>query len=158
TQMTASGTGFGVIGTGDGNAHLVPDILSRLVALRGRDPGAPAPLALGNLDTRRDYLSVEDAAEGLFAMLRRPHDAPVDVYNLCSGQEHRVADIAEKVAAAIPIPITIRHDPALARRFDRPSQLGDPSKSWRRLAWRATTPLDLVIAEMVAADPRFAPA
>ncbi len=149
---------FNVIGAGDTNAHLVPDLLSRLVGRRSGDHGGPVPLALGNRDSRRDYLSVEDAADGLFAMLQRRSDEPVDVYNLCSGHEHRVADIAEKVAAAIKVPITLGHDPTLVRRFDRPSQLGDPAKSWARLAWRATTPLDRVIAEMIAADPRFAAA
>jgi len=149
---------FNVIGTGDANAHLLPDLLGRLAAHKGGTGGDPLPLALGNRDSRRDYLGVEDVAEGLAAMMDCETGEPVEAFNLCGGRDLRVSEIAEMAAAAANIPIRLTHDPALARAFDRPSQLGDPAKSWRRLGWRAKTPIPEVVAEMVAADPRFSAA
>ncbi len=93
----------------------------------------PVPLTLGALTPRRDYLSVEDAARGVLALLTDADESPLEAYNLCSGSEVSVAELAERLAALLGVRITPVSDPRLVRRIDRPSQWGDPTKARERL-------------------------
>ena len=60
---------FNVIGPGETNPHLVPEILAQ--AADGDE------LRLGNLDSRRDYVYVDDVAAGLQALAG--HSATVNL-------------------------------------------------------------------------------
>lgn len=137
---------FNVIGPGDPNGHLIPDILNRL-------DGAAAgnvTLALGNLTTRRDFVDVDDMAAGLAALAACPARG-VEVFNLCSGRDYTSADIARLLAAELGVAVDIVSDPALCRRVDRPSQLGNPAKALAALGWRTERPLAHSVAAIVRA-------
>jgi UDP-glucose 4-epimerase len=137
---------FNVLAGDDPNAHLLPDMLKQLQVA----PGETALLRLGNLLPRRDYLHADEVAEGLVAVLLDRRPDPFDVFNLCSGQEHSVAAVAEQLAACLGRSIRIEVDEARRRRSDRPSQLGDPSKTAQLLGWRAQLPLRLALERLVA--------
>lgn len=137
---------FNVIGPGDPNGHLIPDILGRL---HGAGPG-PVRLALGNLTTRRDFVDVGDMAAGLAALTAHPVRG-VGVFNLCSGRDHTSADIARLLAAELGVEVDIVSDPALCRRIDRPRQLGNPAKTAAALGWRTERPLQHSVAAIVEA-------
>ncbi len=51
---------FNVIGPGETNPHVLPEIVAQLKAGRTR-------LQLGNLDAKRDYVHVQDVARGFGA-------------------------------------------------------------------------------------------
>ncbi|HLO78610.1 MAG TPA: NAD-dependent epimerase/dehydratase family protein, partial [Magnetospirillum sp.] len=87
---------FNLIGPNDPNGHLIPDILGRLSSAGA----APVRLRLGNLETRRDFVDVNDAAEAFAALLDRApwRPAGTDTFNICSGREYTVPDIALKLA------------------------------------------------------------
>ncbi|MBK1663178.1 UDP-glucose 4-epimerase [Rhodospirillum rubrum] len=148
---------FNVIGPGDPNGHLIPEVLDRLAgAARTASAGDPIVLRLGHLDHRRDYIALEDAAEGLIALLGDADPAPFSIDNLCSGHELGVEDLVTRLADLLGLRITCLSDPALRRANDRPSQLGAPERAWRRLGWRVRQPVDSALAEIAAADGRFA--
>ncbi|MBD4710892.1 NAD-dependent epimerase/dehydratase family protein [Xanthomonas citri pv. citri] len=125
---------FNTIAHDDPNAHLIPDVLAQLAA----DPAATPTLRLGNLQPCRDYLHADDAAAGLIALLddARP-DPAFDVFNLCSGVEHSVAELVEQIGAVLGRSPRLEVDPQRQRRIDRLHQLGDPGKAARVLGWRA---------------------
>lgn len=131
---------FNVVGPGDPNGHLIPDILGRLSSAGT----SPARLRLGNIESRRDLVDVQDAAGCLLALVERgPWRAgETDVFNICSGTEYTVPDIVRRLAACLDVEAMIFTDPTLRRAIDRPSQLGDPTKTMRELGWRAQRSLD----------------
>lgn len=141
---------FNVVGPDDPNAHLIPDLIDRLLPHLDSMAG-PIPLPLGALTPRRDYLGVEDAARGLQALIDDPDETPLDTYNLCSGSEVGVAELAGKIAALMGVKIAPVSDPALVRRIDRPSQWGDPTKARERLGFTVNTPLDDVLRALCQA-------
>lgn len=143
---------FNVIGPGDPNGHLVPDILGRLAAI---DIGSTGCLRLGGLDRRRDYIDVEDAADGIVALIANADAAPISVYNLCSGIETSVQQMAEKLARTTGRQIVCESDPTLVRRQDRPSQLGSFARAASCLGWRPASTLDDTLKRIVAIDGRF---
>ncbi len=137
---------FNTLAGDDPNAHLLPDMLRQLHAAAGD----AALLRLGNLLPRRDYLHADEVAEGLVALLLDGRPEPFDIFNLCSGQEHSVAAVAEELAACLGRSVRIEMDEARRRPSDRPSQLGDPSKAERLLRWRAQLPLQQALARLLA--------
>jgi UDP-glucose 4-epimerase len=105
---------FNVIGPGETNPHLVPAIIRQIS--RGE-----RQVRLGNLFPKRDYIHVEDAAEGFRRLARAVGDrsAPL-ISNLGTGHSHGVREIVEKIADAAGVQLEIEQDPARVRSNDRP--------------------------------------
>lgn len=136
---------FNALAGDDPNAHLLPDMLAQFQAA----PSGTVVLRLGNLQPRRDYLHADEVADGLVAILLDDRLDPFDVFNLCSGQEHSVAAVAEELAACLGRSVRIEMDEARRRPSDRLSQLGDPAKAARLLGWRAQLPLRLALERLL---------
>lgn len=122
---------FNTIGHDDPNAHLIPDILRQL------GDANSMRIALGNLAPRRDYLHADDVAAGLIALVQDTRDElSFDALNLCSGIEHSVEQLVQRIASLLGRAVAISVDASRQRSVDRPSQLGDPSHTWATLGWR----------------------
>jgi UDP-glucose 4-epimerase len=105
---------FNVIGPGETNPHLVPAIIRQIS--RGE-----RKVKLGNLFPKRDYIYVEDAAEGFLRLARVAHKQPTPlVSNLGTGQSFSVREMVDKIAAAAAVQLEIEPDPARMRSNDRP--------------------------------------
>ena len=145
---------FNTIGWNDPNAHLIPDILDQLTG-----GATQANLRLGNLKPRRDYIFVEDTAAGLLAMATRDRAValPVDVFNVCTGNETSVEDLVYMIGAVTGVALTIEQDPDRVRRVDRISQVGDAGKAKRAFGWEAAASLRMSVDRIVG-DTRQAAA
>lgn len=138
---------FNAVGHDDPNAHLIPDVLKQL---RQSDDGC---IRLGNLAPRRDYLHADDIARGLIAMLHDPrHDVPFDTLNLCSGVEHSVEQLVHRLAAILGVAVKVEVEPARQRRVDRPSQLGDPSRTLQVLGWQPALAFEDALRKVIFPD------
>ena len=121
---------FNVIGPGETNPHLLPEIAAQLEAGRRR-------IELGNLTPRRDYLHVLDAAYG-FAQLAvhgcsRPGE--VEIYNLGRGQSWSVEDVVKAFSDALGEEVEIVVDQDRVRKVDRPNLCADHTRLARVLGW-----------------------
>lgn len=95
--------------------------------------GEALPVENGGI-TSRDFIFVEDMARGLMACALRGE--PGEIYNLASGVETTVRELAERIneltGNATPIAL------APARDWDRSGQrFGDPTKARERLGFAA---------------------
>jgi len=94
------------------------------------------PLEGGGHATR-DFVFVEDIARGLAACALR--GAPGDVYNLASGAETSIADLAEAVNALTGNPTPARTVPG--RPWDRSGRrFGSPAKARMQLGFEVEVP------------------
>lgn len=124
---------FTPYGPFEGRPRLVPHVV--LHALRGDDiPLTPARQT-------RDWLFVDDAVEAfLRAGLRT--DLHGEVFNICSGEEVRVLDVAETIVRLTGGRVRVVAG-ATPYRPDEPMRSsGDPSHAAAVLGWRAATPLE----------------
>lgn len=137
---------FNAIGPGDPHGHLIPDILKRL----GEDTDV---LPLGALTPRRDYLHVEDAAEGLIALADDPAPAAIEAYNLCSGTALSVEELARRLMALAGRSLRIESRPGLLRPSDRPLLLGDPAKVEQHLGWAPKRSLEEALSAIMERLP-----
>ena len=117
--------------------------------------GLQSQLALGNLDSRRDWGFAGDYVEAMWLMLQQ--EKPED-YVIATGQTHTIRDFLDAAFAAVDLDWHdyVRIDP----RFIRPAEvdllLGDPSRAERQLGWTASTTLPELVEMMVEHDLRIA--
>jgi len=118
-----------VYGPGQSPQNALSDILRQL-------PGDGTVRLKGPADAVRDYLFVDDAADGL---ARLALSAETGVFNLSTGRGTSVAGLVELLAASRGLPRPLITAPASTG----PSILVlDPARAAARLGWTARTPLE----------------
>ena len=132
---------FNVVGRRETNPHVIPAILAQLHQGKRK-------VSLGNLAPRRDYVHVEDVAEGLYALGKMPSESEYDVFNIGSGIEHSVKDLVMYLSEIIGEPIEIVSDPSRRRKGDRLSQLANIDKIRRAVDWQPARTLQQALAEI----------
>ncbi len=128
---------FNTIGKDDRNGHLIPDILRQMNSMNGSNV-----IQLGNLNTKRDYIYVEDTAACLARMTEYEPSNGVEIFNVGTGKEYGVQFIAEAIARIKNLSVEVRSNPNLVRKVDRSSQLADISKTIAELGWRPKVGLE----------------
>jgi GDP-4-dehydro-6-deoxy-D-mannose reductase len=84
---------------------------------------------------------------GYFALLERGVGG--DIYNVCSGTEHSIRSILERLGTLADVEITIEREPGRFRKAEQRRMCGDPSKMRAATGWSATTPLDDSLTAML---------
>jgi GDP-L-fucose synthase len=116
-------------------SHVIPAMIRRFEEAKA---AGEAPVTLwGDGSPTREFLYVEDAAEGILAAAER-YDGGEPV-NLGSGEEIAVRDLAALVARETGYAGAIRWDPS--KPNGQPRRRLDVSRADRLFGWRATTPL-----------------
>lgn len=118
---------FNTYGPYETNPHLLPHIINTL-------KGGTRELTLGNLHPKRDYIYVEDVAEGFYRLGSRP-DA-LGVFNLGTGVEYSVQEAVDILGELLGEPLRVVQDPARMRPVDKPHQRADVSKLEAVLGWK----------------------
>ncbi|MFC7476234.1 NAD-dependent epimerase/dehydratase family protein [Dankookia sp. GCM10030260] len=134
---------FNVIGPGETNPHLLPELVAQLKAGR-------CVIELGNLTSRRDYISVRDAADGFRAAALQGEVAPGETcfINLGTSQTHSVIEIIEKIRRVSGVKFEIRQDASRVRRVDRPVLAADNRRIAAMFGWRPRHTVDDTLAEL----------
>ena len=80
-----------------------------------RPSGSAAALRVGTLTTRRDFTDVRDVAVAYRLLMEA--GAPGEVYNVCSGADVAMSDVAAQLLALAGADLTLETDPALVRHL-----------------------------------------
>lgn len=141
---------FNVVGPGETNPHLVPEMVAQVRA-------GHREIALGNLWPRRSYLHVKDAAAGFEAAALNGAIVPgaAATVNLGLPQAHSVSDIADKLVRISGRKFALRQDAARVRPVDRPVLAADHSKMTALFGWSPAYSLDQAL-EDIWRDPDLA--
>ena len=108
--------------------------------------GEPLPLENEGIATR-DFIYVEDIARGLAACALR--GTPGSVYNLASGVETSIRDLAERIARLAGSKGGVQLMPK--RNWDNSGKrYGSPAKAEREIGFRASVPLEEGLKRTVA--------
>src|SRR5262249_49754050 len=108
--------------------------------------GLPLDLDNGGIASR-DFIYVGDIVRGLFACAE--HGEPGRVYNLASGEETMIRDLAERIVELSESSSTLEIRPP--RDWDHSGRrFGSPEKAARELGFRAETPLDEGLRRTIA--------
>lgn len=136
---------FNLVGPGQPEYNAASG-LARQIAAAERAGRGRAELTLGNPGAARDLIDVRDAARALAELATA---GLVGTFNLCSGHARSVAELAEALAAATPLALVTRTDPALARPADPALLVGDPSRLREALGFAPEIPLRRSLADLL---------
>lgn len=120
---------FNIFGPGETNEHLIPAILRQ-----GMDGGV---LSLGNLDSRRDYVFVDDVANALLRFPEATAGGGLETCNLGTERQHDGHEVVRAASEALDRGLEVRLDPDRLRPSDRPDLLSDCSHAHTVLGWSA---------------------
>ena len=133
---------FNALGPGEPPGSVVSRIASQLL----RAPvGERATVRLRETASSRDFVDVADLASALVLLAERGE--PGAAYNICSGEEANVGDLAARIAAALGRELVLDIvEPASAGTVS----VGDPTRL-KALGWEPSRTLDETLRRMADA-------
>ena len=136
---------FNHVGPGQPPVFAVPALAKRIVdaMAEGR-----TSLSVGTLTTRRDFTDVRDVVAAYRLLATRGTSG--EVYDVCSGVDIEVAEIANRLLALAGTSLTLETDPSLIRPVDIPVLRGDATKLIEATGWAPVIPLDVTLADVLA--------
>ena len=135
---------FNHIGPGQAPAFAVSALAKRIVEAE-RVGGKH--LSVGNLRPRRDFTDVRDVVRA-YRLLILGGEAG-GVYNVCSGDDVAIEEVAHRLLAIAGSDLELLVDPALERPADVPVLRGDSTLLRSATGWRPEIPLDATLRAVV---------
>lgn len=136
---------FNHIGPGQSPNFFVPALAKRIV--EARRSGATA-LRVGTLTTRRDFTDVRDVVVAYRLLVER--GASGEVYNVCSGRDVAMAEVAAHLLELARADLELETDPDLVRPVDVPVLRGDCARLRQATGWQPTIPLAATLADVLS--------
>ncbi len=135
---------FNHVGPGQSPNFVVAALAERIVA--ARRSGASAIL-VGNLSARRDLTDVRDVVRAY--RLLAETGAAGDVYNVCTGRDIAIEEVAARMQHLAGTELRLEPDPALARPVDVPVVRGDPGRLQAATGWAPVVDLDATLRDVL---------
>ena len=126
------------------SSHVIPAMIRKFVGARVR--GEPEVVLWGDGSATREFLYVEDAAEGILLAAERYDES--EAVNLGSGEEITIRDLATKIARAARFEGRFEWD--TSKPNGQPRRRLDVTRARERFGFQAQTPFDVGIAATVA--------
>jgi GDP-4-dehydro-6-deoxy-D-mannose reductase len=136
---------FNHLGPGQATAFVAPALAERIA--RNERAGSDT-VTVGNLTPRRDVTDVRDVVRAYRLLV--VHGSPGEAYNVCTGRDLAISELAEHMVALATRPMRLEPDPALQRHVETPVLRGDPSKLHQATGWEPEIPLDRTLADVLA--------
>lgn len=136
---------FNHIGPGQSPNFFVPALAKRIIEARRSGAGS---LKVGNLTTRRDFTDVRDVVAAYRLLMER--GAPGNAYNVCSGHDVAMSEVAAQLLALAGIDLVFQTDPELVRPVDVPVLRGDAGLLREATGWQPAIPLATTLADVLS--------
>jgi GDP-4-dehydro-6-deoxy-D-mannose reductase len=143
-QAVLRARAFNHLGPGQTTRFVAPALAER-IARNERDGGEEVPV--GNLTPRRDVTDVRDVVRAYRLLVE--HGEAGEVYNVCSGRDLAIAELAERLVAMAARPMRLVPDPALQRPVETPVLRGDASRLRAATGWHPEVPLERTLADVL---------
>ncbi|HEY5103530.1 MAG TPA: GDP-mannose 4,6-dehydratase [Acidimicrobiales bacterium] len=135
---------FNHLGPGQASTFVVPALVTRLLdaSVSGDDE-----IRVGDLSTRRDFSDVRDVVRAyrLLATL----GVTGEIYNVASGHDVAINDIAEQLVRLIAPNVRLVVDPTLLRPIEVPVSRGNFEKLRLATGWSPLIPLHVSLADVI---------
>jgi GDP-4-dehydro-6-deoxy-D-mannose reductase len=127
---------FNHLGPGQSERFVAPAIAAR-IARNEADGSDEVPV--GNLEPRRDITDVRDVVRAYRLLVEGAE--PGGAYNVCSGVDVSVGELAEQLVGLASRPMRLVVDPSLQRPVDNPVLRGDNTRIAAETGWAPVIPL-----------------
>jgi GDP-4-dehydro-6-deoxy-D-mannose reductase len=135
---------FNHTGPGQDERFVAPALAARVAANEASGEDA---VPVGNLTARREFTDVRDVVRAYRLLVE--HGRPGEIYNVCSGRDIAIQDLADRLVDLAASHIRLEPDPALLRPVDLPVLRGDCTKLAQATGWEPRVPLDRTLADLL---------
>jgi GDP-4-dehydro-6-deoxy-D-mannose reductase len=135
---------FNHLGTGQTNRFVAPALAER-IALNELEGGEVVPV--GNMTPRRDFTDVRDVVRAYRLLIE--HGEPGEAYNVCSGHDIAISELADRLVAKAARPMRLEGDPSLQRPVDVPVLRGDYTQLNKATGWEPEIDLDQTLSDLL---------
>lgn len=134
---------FNHTGVGQRDVFVAPEFARQVAEI---EAGSRDRMTVGNLESIRDLLHVEDVVDAYVRLLDPA--VPVDVYNVASGVGTRIGDLIEMLRARSTARIEVDGDP---EKLGRPAnaRVGDAQRLRDATGWKWTRALEDTMGELL---------
>ena len=137
---------FNHLGPGQSDKFVAPAIASRIARAERGDGGTVLPI--GDLSARRDFTDVRDVVRAYRLLVE--HGEPGEVYNVCSGVDLAVQDLADQLLSEATVSLRFETDPELLRPVDVPVVRGSHERLTKATGWEPHIPIRQTISDVLA--------
>lgn len=135
---------FNHVGPRQSTEFVVPALAQRL--LDARDQGLDE-IAVGDLSPRRDFSDVRDVVRAY--RLLELYGASGEIYNVASGHDVAIADVAARLVALIAPAVKLVRDESLIRPVEVPVMRGSFDKLHDTTGWEPTIALEQSLLDVI---------
>ena len=135
---------FNHLGPGQAEGFVAPALAAR-IARAERDGHDTIPV--GNLTARRDLTDARDIVRAYRLLIT--DGTAGEVYNVCSGRDLAIQELADQLVRMARRPIELEADPALLRPIDLPVLRGDPTRLHEATGWKPEIPMEQTLADLL---------
>jgi GDP-4-dehydro-6-deoxy-D-mannose reductase len=135
---------FNHIGPGQSPNFAVSALAKRIVEARKAGAGS---LRVGTLTTRRDFTDVRDVVVAYRLLIEHGHVGTV--YNVCSGRDVAISEVAAELLSLAQADLELVLDPALVRPVDVPVLRGDAGLLHEATGWAPSIPLATTLTDVL---------
>lgn len=136
---------FNHLGPGQTDKFVAPAIASRIA--RAERGGGEQVLPIGDLSARRDFTDVRDVVRAYRLLMT--HGEPGEAYNVCTGVDLAVQDLADQLLAQARIPLRFETDPALLRPVEVPVLRGSHQRLTAATGWEPEIPISQTLTDLL---------
>lgn len=119
--------------------------LARRIATAEREGRKEIPI--GSLEPVRDFTNVDDVVVAYRLLVARGE--PGEVYNVCSGAGHSVAEVADHLLSLARHAIELVPDPSLLRPVEVPRLVGDNIRLRQATGWAPSISFEETLAQIL---------
>jgi GDP-4-dehydro-6-deoxy-D-mannose reductase len=136
---------FNHIGPGQSPNFAVAALAKRIL---DADASGASTIPVGNLSARRDFTDVRDVVRA-YRLLVESGTAGV-VYNVCSGRDVAIGEIADRLLDLAGTSLEFETDPNLVRPVEVPVLRGDPGRLSAATGWVPERPLEQTLGDVLS--------
>ncbi len=136
---------FNHIGPGQSPNFAVAALAKRIL---DADASGASTIPVGNLSARRDFTDVRDVVRA-YRLLVESGTAGV-VYNVCSGRDVAIGEIADRLLDLAGTSLEFETDPDLVRPVEVPVLRGDPGRLSAATGWVPERPLEQTLGDVLS--------
>jgi len=125
------------------HSHVIPALIRKFI--EAKDSASPSVEVWGTGNASREFLYVEDAAEGIVSATL--HYAGNDPVNLGTGAEIRIRELVDMIRELVGYQGEMVWNPS--RPDGQPRRRLDVGKAWKEFAFQATTDLKTGLAKTI---------
>ena len=136
---------FNHLGPGQSDALVTGSIAKQVAAAERAGSGV---IRTGDLSPRRDFTDVRDVVRAYRLLVERGE--PGEAYNVCSGRDVAIRDVADHLAGQATVDIRFELDPDRVRPVDVPVVRGDNTKLRAATGWTPELTLEQTLDDVLA--------